>query len=101
MVVVSTAPIKGAGKVPTVLATADGAVPHDGKQRPELKAYPVEQDAQISALCVVQAEVPAVTAVPFVQVHVLLVHVVAVDERAPAAMCVPAAHAVQVVALAT
>lgn len=94
-------PIKVDGKVPDVLATVDGAVLHDGLQRPELKAYPVEQDAQISALCVVQAEVPAVTAVPFVQVHVLLVHVVAVAERAPAAMCVPAAHAVQVVALAT
>lgn len=94
-------PIKVDGKVPDVLATADGAVLHDGLQRFPLKAYPVEQDAQISALCVVHAEVPAVAAVPFVQVHVLLVHVVAVDERAPAAMCVPAAHAVQVVALAT
>lgn len=98
--VVST-PIKVAGKVPDVLATADGAVVHDGLQRPKLKAYPVEQDAQISALCVAQAAVPAVAAVPFVQMHVLLVHVVVVAERAPAAMCFPAAHAVQVVAEAT
>jgi hypothetical protein len=93
------------GLVPDVLAgkAADGAVSHLSAQvLVAVNAYPVAHAEQIFPASKVQA-VP-VAAVPFVHVQVLAAQTVAAVTdwlESPAALFVPAAHAVQTPAAVT